>query len=149
MSEPHPQPQEPLIFIIAGEPSGDMLASRLMAALKAETGGHVRFAGVGGERMEREGLRSLFPMRELAIMGLFEIIRHIPRILRRIRETVTSARRLHPELHDQERPRRLDLEESVRELEQQRQSLSGAGLRDRRLVLRGALVDAPLEQREE
>src|SRR3546814_1529345 len=48
----------PLIFLVAGEPSGDQLGARLMAALKQETGGRVRFAGVGGELMTAEGLRS-------------------------------------------------------------------------------------------
>jgi len=46
--------QGPLIFLIAGEPSGDLLGARLMAALKAETGGRVRFAGIGGEQMKAE-----------------------------------------------------------------------------------------------
>jgi lipid-A-disaccharide synthase len=95
---PPGEPKSPLIYIIAGEPSGDVLAARLMAALKAETGGRIRFAGIGGERMEAEGLKSLFPMRELALMGIFEILRHIPRILRRIRETVADVDRLQPDI---------------------------------------------------
>ncbi|MGH8458345.1 MAG: lipid-A-disaccharide synthase, partial [Nevskiales bacterium] len=94
----NPADRSPLIFIIAGEPSGDALAARLMAALKAETRGRVRFAGIGGERMEAEGLQSLFPMRELALMGIFEVLRHIPRILRRIRETVAAVDRLRPDI---------------------------------------------------
>ena len=57
--------REPLIFIIAGETSGDNLAARLMAALKAETQGRVRFAGIGGQQSEKQGLKSLFPMGEL------------------------------------------------------------------------------------
>lgn len=88
----------PLIFIIAGEPSGDALAARLMAALKEQTGNRVRFAGIGGERMEAQGLQSLFPMRELALMGIFEVLRHIPLILRRIRETVATVDQLHPDI---------------------------------------------------
>lgn len=91
-------PDPPLIFIIAGEPSGDALAARLMRALKEETGGRVRFAGIGGERMEAQGLQSLFPMRELALMGIFEVLRHVPRILRRIRETVAEVDRLRPHI---------------------------------------------------
>ncbi|HXG27242.1 MAG TPA: lipid-A-disaccharide synthase [Nevskiales bacterium] len=94
----NPDARSPLIFIIAGEPSGDALAARLMAALKVETGGRVRFAGVGGERMQAEGLQSLFPMRELALMGIFEVLRHVPRILRRIRETVATVDRLKPDI---------------------------------------------------
>ena len=48
--------REPLIFIVSGEASGDHLAGRLMAALKRETGGRIRFAGVGGPQSERQGL---------------------------------------------------------------------------------------------
>ncbi len=89
---------DPLVFIIAGEPSGDALAARLMHALKLETGGRIRFAGIGGERMEAQGLQSLFPMRELAVMGIFEVLRHVPLILRRIRETVAAVDSLHPDV---------------------------------------------------
>jgi lipid-A-disaccharide synthase len=87
----------PLIFLVAGEPSGDQLGARLMAELKAETGGRVRFAGVGGERMAEEGLRSLFPMDELSVMGLAEVVPHLRRILRRLRQTVTAARAYAPD----------------------------------------------------
>ena len=72
----------PFIFIIAGEPSGDALGGALMAALKQRTGGAIRFAGIGGERMAEQGLRSLVPIRELAIMGLAEVL---PRALRPLR----------------------------------------------------------------
>jgi len=84
----------PLIFLIAGEASGDAIGGRLMEALKARTGGQIRFAGIGGEHMVRAGLDSLFPMRELSVMGLFEIIPHVPKLLRRIRQTERAARRL-------------------------------------------------------
>ncbi|MBF0093001.1 MAG: lipid-A-disaccharide synthase [Alphaproteobacteria bacterium] len=87
----------PLVFIIAGEPSGDMLGARLMAGLKAETGGRIRFAGVGGEAMAAEGLDSLFDMGDLAVMGFLEVLPRIPRILRRERETVAEIRRLRPD----------------------------------------------------
>ena len=71
----------PLIFIVAGEPSGDALGARLMAALKERTQGAVRFAGIGGERMAGEGLDSLLPIRELSVMGYLEVVPKIPRIL--------------------------------------------------------------------
>ncbi|WP_340119101.1 lipid-A-disaccharide synthase [Pelagibius sp. 7325] len=87
----------PLIFLIAGEPSGDQLGARLMAALREETGGRVRFAGVGGEQMTAEGLKSRFPIHELAVMGLIEVLPHLFVILRRMRETVTAIRALHPD----------------------------------------------------
>ncbi|MGH7074889.1 MAG: lipid-A-disaccharide synthase [Stellaceae bacterium] len=90
MSEP------PLLYLIAGEPSGDILGARLMAALKEETGGAIRFAGVGGERMAAEGLTSLVPIGELAVMGFAEVLPHAPRLLRRIKETVADIRARRP-----------------------------------------------------
>ncbi len=87
----------PLVFLIAGEPSGDLLGSRLMAALRSQTNGRVRFAGVGGDEMVREGLQSLFPISDLAVMGFLEVLPRAPRLLRRIRETATEIRRLRPD----------------------------------------------------
>ena len=87
----------PLIFLVAGEPSGDMLGGRLMAALGDKTGGAARFAGVGGERMISEGLESLFPMRELSVMGYVEVVPRIPRLLARLRQTAAAARALRPD----------------------------------------------------
>ena len=86
----------PLIFLLAGEPSGDALGGRLMAALGRMCDGKVRFAGVGGPLMEAEGLQSLFPMAELSIMGLAEVLPHIPRLVRRIRQTVAEVNSLRP-----------------------------------------------------
>ncbi len=86
----------PLIFLVAGEPSGDALGGRLMAALKRRTGGQVRFAGVGGEAMAAEGLESLFPMTELSIIGVFEVLPHARRIFRRMAEAAAAVDRLEP-----------------------------------------------------
>ncbi len=86
--------EAPLFFLVAGEVSGDVIGARLMLALKALTDGKARFAGVGGEHMQRAGLESLFPMHELSVMGIFEVLPHIPKLLRRIRQTERAARRL-------------------------------------------------------
>ncbi len=86
----------PLVFLIAGEPSGDLLGARLMAALKARCGGQVRFAGVGGAAMAEQGLNSLVPISDLAVMGLIEVVPHLPRILGHIRRTVAKVRALRP-----------------------------------------------------
>ena len=91
-----PDPDSPLIFILAGEPSGDILGGRLMAALKTKTGGRIRFAGIGGDHMEEQGLNSLFPMSDLSVMGLTEVLPHLPKLLRRLRETVDNVTRLDP-----------------------------------------------------
>jgi lipid-A-disaccharide synthase len=87
----------PFIFLIAGEASGDYIGARLMAALKERTQGAARFAGVGGERMEAEGLASLFPMRELSLMGVAEIVPRLPTLLRRLRQTARAAIDLAPD----------------------------------------------------
>ena len=87
----------PLIFVIAGEPSGDVLGGALMAALKQRTGGAIRFAGIGGERMAEQGLRSLVPIRELAIMGIAEVLPRARRILRRVRETADNVIAMRPD----------------------------------------------------
>lgn len=88
--------ERPLIFLVAGEPSGDALGGRLMAALKRATGGGVRFAGVGGDRMAAEGLDSLFPMAELSVMGYLEVVPRIPRLFARSRQIAARARALNP-----------------------------------------------------
>ena len=87
----------PTIFMIAGEPSGDVLGARLMAALCELTGGKVEICGVGGEMMREQGLESLFPMEELSVMGIAEILPHLPRLLRRIRETAAAVDRVAPD----------------------------------------------------
>jgi lipid-A-disaccharide synthase len=75
------------IVLVAGEESGDQLGGPLMRALKQRTGGKVRFAGVGGREMAAEGLASLFPIDDLAIIGFAAIPRQLPLILRRIHAT--------------------------------------------------------------
>jgi lipid-A-disaccharide synthase len=86
----------PLIFLVAAEASADGLGARLMRALKKETGGRVRFAGVGGPAMAEEGLASLVPFGELNIMGIVEIVPHAARVLRRVRETIAQIRSMAP-----------------------------------------------------
>jgi len=88
----------PLVFHVAGEPSGDVLGARLMAALKRISGGAVRFAGVGGERMTAEGLESLFPMSEISVMGYLEVLPRIPLLLARIRDTAEVVHYLLPDV---------------------------------------------------
>lgn len=80
----------PLYYLIAGEPSGDVIGARLMRALRQRLGGKVRFAGIGGERMAEEGLVTLLPIRELAIMGMVEIAPQLINLIRRIRETIAD-----------------------------------------------------------
>jgi lipid-A-disaccharide synthase len=86
------------VFLSAGEPSGDFLGSQLMKALKKQLDGDVIFVGLGGALMAAEGLSSLFPIEELSIMGLAEIIPHIRRIQNRIKETVEAIETIHPDV---------------------------------------------------
>ncbi|KAF0920789.1 hypothetical protein E2562_037114 [Oryza meyeriana var. granulata] len=79
------------VFVVAGEVSGDSLASRLMASLRALSPVPVRFAGVGGELMCEEGLQSLFPMEEISIMGLWELLPHVYNIKRKIEDAADAA----------------------------------------------------------
>ena len=82
---------QPRIMLVAGEPSGDALGGELMHALKDMTGGKVSFSGVGGTRMEEQGLSSLFPMTDISVMGPREVVPRLPLILRRIRQTADYA----------------------------------------------------------
>jgi lipid-A-disaccharide synthase len=87
----------PFIFVVAGEPSGDALGARLIAALRQRTGGQLRVAGIGGEAMRREGVDSLVPLADLAVVGVAEVLPRAPRILRHVRGTVAAIRRLKPD----------------------------------------------------
>jgi len=87
----------PLIYIIAGEASGDLLGARVMARLK-EKNADVCFVGIGGAKMAEQGLDSLFPMEELSLMGLAEIIPHLPKLLKRIKQTIINVERQRPDM---------------------------------------------------
>ena len=78
------------IFLVAGEPSGDRLGAALMAGLKTLAPG-VTFEGVAGPLMQAEGMESLFPMEELSIMGIAEVLPKYFKLLARIRETVEAV----------------------------------------------------------
>lgn len=98
MSAPAHSEAGELIFLVAGEPSGDQLGARLMASLKDEGGPAIRFAGIGGEQMAEEGLKSLFPMAELSVTGIIEVMLHLPRIFRRIGDTVQAVLKCQPDV---------------------------------------------------
>lgn len=85
------------LFFVAGEHSGDALGAKLMAAIGEATHGSVHYLGVGGPHMEVEGLASQFPMAEVAVMGPIAILKNLPRILKRIRQTVDAAVAAEPD----------------------------------------------------
>jgi lipid-A-disaccharide synthase len=74
------------------------LGGRLIAALKKLSPQGLEVEGVGGAAMEREGLHSLFPLSDLAIMGVIEILPHIPKLKRRIAEAAEAANRFDPDI---------------------------------------------------
>ena len=84
------------VYLVTGEPSGDLLAARLMRAMRANTS--VDFLGVGGESMQAEGLESLFNISDLAVMGIFEVLPHLPKILGRIRQTLDDIEEKKPDI---------------------------------------------------
>ena len=86
-----------LIYIIAGEASGDVLGARLIAALR-KLRPDLTFAGIGGERMAEQGMPSLFPYRELALMGLLEVLPRIRQLKRRLAETEADILARRPAL---------------------------------------------------
>lgn len=85
------------IFVIAGEASGDWLGAKLIRELRA-LDANVELQIIGGKKMEAEGVESLFPSTELSIMGFAEILPHIPRLKRRISQTVKQIRKFKPDV---------------------------------------------------
>lgn len=85
------------IHLVAGEASGDVLGARLMAAIRAREPGAV-FSGIGGERMAEQGFRSLFPIRELALMGLLEVLPSLRRLARRLDEAADDVAARKPDV---------------------------------------------------
>ncbi len=81
------------VFIIAGEVSGDVLGGRVMTALRG-----AEFVGIGGENMQAAGLKSLFPMSDLAVMGIVEVVAHAKTLTRRIKETVDAIIEQKPDV---------------------------------------------------
>jgi lipid-A-disaccharide synthase len=78
------------LFLVVGEPSGDRLGAALMAGLRT-LAPDVTFAGVGGPLMQAEGMESLFPMEELSVMGIAEVLPKYRHLKRRIRETAHAV----------------------------------------------------------
>lgn len=83
-------------MLVCGEPSGDQIGSELIARLKDLCGRNLEIAGVGGPAMAAQGLKSLFPLDDTAVMGLREVVPKIPKILRRVREVAQFALRFQP-----------------------------------------------------
>lgn len=85
------------IYIIAGEVSGDQIAARFLSSLKARDP-NLEVRGIGGSLLAEQGLQSQFDIKEFAIMGLVEVLRHVPRLKRRMREIAEDVRAFEPDV---------------------------------------------------
>lgn len=84
------------IYMIAGEPSGDLLGQGLIRALRARAP-HVELLGVGGEAMGRENFDSLFPMNEISLMGVLPVLANLRNLLKRIDQTARAVIAARPD----------------------------------------------------
>lgn len=89
--------RELCLYIVAGEPSGDALGAKLMERLNQEARGRIRYLGVGGELMQKQGLVSQFPLSDVAVMGPLSILPRLPKIIRRVYRTVDAAISAEPD----------------------------------------------------
>lgn len=86
------------VFIVAGEHSGDILGGGLMRELAKQRKGQIRFIGVGGPEMEAQGLTSLFPLADIAVMGPVAILKALPRLTNRVYRTVGAGVAAKPDI---------------------------------------------------
>ncbi len=88
---------EPLrLFLLAGEASGDQIGADLIARLKKQV--PLNIAGVGGKSMTGQGLRSLFPMTDLSVMGLVDVLTRLPFLLWRLYQCLRAVEKFDPDI---------------------------------------------------
>lgn len=87
------------IALVAGEPSGDILGASLIAAIKQHINEPIVFEGVGGAHMIKAGLKTLFPLSELSVMGLYEVLKHLPRLLKLKTKIITYFTQSKPDIY--------------------------------------------------
>lgn len=85
------------IYIIAGEASGDNIGSKLMKAIRLQNP-NVEFYGIGGEKMQEQKMNLLFPAKELSVMGFLEVLPHIFKFLKFIKQTIEDIIRIQPDV---------------------------------------------------
>ncbi|NWJ23011.1 lipid-A-disaccharide synthase [Rhizobium sp. RM] len=86
------------VAVIAGEVSGDLLGADLIRALKTQYRGPIELVGVGGEGLEAEGLTSFFDYSELSIMGFTQVLKKLPKLIARIRQTAEGIVAAKPDV---------------------------------------------------
>ena len=85
------------LAVVAGEPSGDILGAGLVRELAVQTGEQPKLIGVGGERLEAEGLTSLFDFTELSLIGFSAVIARLPKLIMRINQTAEAIIAARPD----------------------------------------------------
>lgn len=86
------------VYIVAGEESGDQLGAGLVRALRARVGESLTVAGIGGDAMCAEGIPSLFPQQDIALMGFVAVVRALPTVLARIRQATEAILAFRPDV---------------------------------------------------
>ncbi len=89
---------EPLVYIVACEASGDQIGALLMKALNGVTAGSIKFAGIGGPQMSAAGLNRLFDPKELALLGIFEVLPKAVHVLNRVAVTLKDIELKQPDI---------------------------------------------------
>lgn len=89
--------ERPRLFVVAGEASGDRIGADLVERL-AQRGTQPDLSGVGGPELAAAGLTSLFPMADLAVMGWSDVLKRLPLLLWRVRQTASAILRNRPDL---------------------------------------------------
>lgn len=84
------------LFILAGEASGDRIGADLVARLRQRV--KLALSGVGGHELEAQGLKSLYPMSDLAVMGLTDVLLRLPLLLRRLGQTARAIHAANPNI---------------------------------------------------
>ena len=84
------------VFIVAGEPSGDIHAAKLISALKAISP-KTKFFGNGGDKMAESGVEIIHHINDMSVMGFIEVIKHYPRLLNILKDTTSSIKKIKPD----------------------------------------------------
>ena len=98
MSDAAPTGRPLTIWLVAGEESGDQLGAKLIRSLNAVSDRPLTLAGVGGDAMAAEGMASLFPLEDVAVIGYLAVAARIRLLMRRIRQTVRACVAARPDV---------------------------------------------------